>query len=73
MIVGLISGILSPQKFWHQIKTGKNRLSHIEHQAVTWAVRSVVILAVISGIVVLLVNSPSSDSLPISITGCDED
>ena len=64
MIAGLISGILAPQKFWRQIKANNKGLSRAEHLAVAWVVRSAAILAVITGVFALVVDSPISTGLP---------
>jgi hypothetical protein len=63
VVVGLIAGILAPQKFWHQIKANNQGLSRTEHLAVVWLVRSAAILAVSTGVLALMVDSPMSMNL----------
>jgi hypothetical protein len=66
-IVGGIWGLLALRKCWRDIQSRNHGAHMAEHLVLAWHVRLIVVLAVISGLILLIVDSPLSTYLPIQI------
>lgn len=66
-IVGGVWGCLAIGKCWREIKSNNNGVQKPQHLLAAWHIRFLGVLAVISGIVLLVVDSPISMHLPFHV------
>jgi hypothetical protein len=67
-IVGAAWGCLAIRKCWGDLKAKNNGGRKPEHLLAVWHIRFIAVLAVISGIVLLVVDSPMAVYLPVRIS-----
>lgn len=65
---GAIWGFLALWKYWRVMKSTNDGMRKPEHLLAVWHIRFIGVLAVISGIVLLVVDSPLAVHLPIRIS-----
>ena len=67
-LVGGVWGIVALRKWWQQIHSENRGPGKTRHPALLWPTRYLYMAAVISGVILLIVDSPVSAYLPIPVT-----